>query len=61
MAGGVRRTVLTVRRLGGMVRLRLWSRGLARCNHCARMTRQEWEAMCDCWLADVAWWRRFVR
>lgn len=47
-----------IRRLLGMVRLRLWSRGLARCTHCAHMARQEWETMCDCRLVDEAWWRR---
>ena len=46
-AGGLRR----------FIREQLWVRGVVRCNYCVGQSREEWDAMCDCFVPHK-WWVR---
>lgn len=56
----MREWLRNVRWAGGFrrwVRWRLWERDLVRCPYCTGMPKDEWEAMCDCFIPHKGWIR----
>lgn len=56
----MREWLRNVRWAGGFrrwARWRLWERDLVRCPYCTGMPKDEWEAMCDCFIPHKGWIR----